>query len=227
MAKNYIATEKGFTLVETLMTLTVIGVIAALTIPTLIENIQLQEAKKAWKNNYSLMAAAYTKALTAAGTSSLLDIPGYDSTLGIKNIFAGQLSTTKNCDSNSYGEGCWTYQVTNLQTPVTSGRGGSPAGSNTTSPGFTLNNGAFVYVSNVGVTNYSSSIRYYAIIFVDVNGDEAPNQPGKDLFGFVVLENSIKPYPYGSTDGYGNACNPDSTDVRLKLACSSDYLYED
>ena len=42
---------KAFTLSEILITLLVIGVIAALTIPQLIQNVQEWSWKQAWKKN--------------------------------------------------------------------------------------------------------------------------------------------------------------------------------
>src|SRR5690349_15587424 len=48
----YFFTSNGFTLAEVLITLTIIGIIASLTIPALMNNIQDQQFKLAFKKAY-------------------------------------------------------------------------------------------------------------------------------------------------------------------------------
>ncbi len=44
--------KKGFTLAEVLITLGIIGIIAAMTIPTLLQNTDEAQLKTAWKKAY-------------------------------------------------------------------------------------------------------------------------------------------------------------------------------
>lgn len=53
--------KKGFTLSEVLITLGIIGVIAAFTIPTLLKNIQDLQYKNAWKKTFSVYSNAIRK----------------------------------------------------------------------------------------------------------------------------------------------------------------------
>jgi len=55
--------HKSFTLAETLITLALIGIVAALTIPTAISKIQDYSYKKAWKSIYADLSNAYSIAL--------------------------------------------------------------------------------------------------------------------------------------------------------------------
>jgi len=52
--------KKGFTLAEILITLTVIGVVAALTIPNLLQNTNQAELKAAWKKTFADVSQAVT-----------------------------------------------------------------------------------------------------------------------------------------------------------------------
>lgn len=61
----------AFTLAEVLITLGIIGVVAAITIPTLVNNIQDQQWKTAYKKAYSTLS----QALLSANTDGLLTVP--------------------------------------------------------------------------------------------------------------------------------------------------------
>ena len=53
--------EKGFTLAEVLVTLVIIGVVAAITIPTLMQNYKQNETSSKLKKFYSMMKQVYLK----------------------------------------------------------------------------------------------------------------------------------------------------------------------
>ena len=59
----------AFTLAEVLITLGIIGVIAAITIPNLINNIQERQLKEAWKKEYSVLNQLYQKIANDNGGS--------------------------------------------------------------------------------------------------------------------------------------------------------------
>lgn len=48
----------AFTLAEVLVTLAIIGVIAAISVPTLLQSTNNAEAKTQWKQNYAVMSQA-------------------------------------------------------------------------------------------------------------------------------------------------------------------------
>lgn len=74
-------------------------------------------------------------------------------------------------------------------------------------------------------------------ILVDVNGDKAPNQMGKDIFGAEVRQEWLKPIGAPSTTGanissYGaSSCSENSTTTAGRFVyisgagCSYKYLY--
>lgn len=61
----------AFTLAEVLITLAIIGVVAAMTIPTLVAKVQNKELETAFKKNYSVIQNAYEKAFDDNGSKGL------------------------------------------------------------------------------------------------------------------------------------------------------------
>ncbi len=65
--KKIIIYKFAFTLAEVLITLGIIGVVAAMTIPTLMKNTQDTELKTAWKKEYSVLSQAFLEIATDNG----------------------------------------------------------------------------------------------------------------------------------------------------------------
>ncbi len=112
--------KRGFTLAEVLITLGVIGVVAAVTMPTLVTNIQ----ERVRKEQVRTVKYKFTKATDKM--NSLGKIGRYESTEKFVEELKNHLSIAKICDSNHLGE-CWggasftnansskTYTVTDLK----------------------------------------------------------------------------------------------------------------
>ena len=60
--------KRGFTLAEVLITLGIIGIVAALTIPTLISKYQERVTITRLKESYSMLAQAYQFAVNKNGS---------------------------------------------------------------------------------------------------------------------------------------------------------------
>lgn len=71
-------TKLAFTLAEVLITITVIGIIAALTLPVLVAKIQKQEYVSQLKETYSIMNEGFRQSLAAEGVTSIADTSVYD-----------------------------------------------------------------------------------------------------------------------------------------------------
>lgn len=173
----------AFTLAEVLITLGIIGVVAALTIPTLLQNQQDQQKVAKLKKEYSVLSQAYTMAVQENGTpdtwitSTAMGDP--TSGMNIFNNLAPYLKISKNC---GFGTGC-------LPVPF------APLDDSDTSQGFVkfqLVDGTIVYLRSWGSVNLPD----VGPIWVDVNGVNGPNQKGKDLFYFILSKDRI--YPAGN-----------------------------
>ena len=99
--------KMGFTLAEIIITLSVIGIVSAITMPRLITNIQeKQRAEQIRTVKYK-----FTKATDTMNSLGL--IGHYNSSLDFVNELSKHLKIAKICDSNNLS-GCWPYEKINL-----------------------------------------------------------------------------------------------------------------
>ena len=160
---------------------------AALTIPTLINNYQKKVTVTRLKTAYSLLTQAITAAEAQHGDVSNWE---RDANIILFNYIAPNLKSEQFTNATNYD-----YQHTmcnNQQTyKFLSGTGmGSPF--NSMSPSIKLANGVCISLNRL---NDNSTTQ--GSIFIDINGTNAPNINGKDLFAFILRFNDGKILPYG------------------------------
>jgi len=167
--------KNGFTLAEVLITLVIIGVIAAMTIPTTIAKYQKEETVSRLKKVYATLLTAYNTAVFEHG-----DIKNWS--FGQPNNIANSVSkyilpylqVAKFCGTNN--RDCTSVdRVTLIGTEsvcikVYSG-GFRPFAS------FQLPDGTILW-------GYNDDDNYL-ILAADINGDKGPNKVGRDTFWFV------------------------------------------
>jgi len=90
--------KPAFTLAEVLVTLVIIGVLATLTIPALITNIQDAQDKSAWKNASSIISQA-TRMLATDNGGSLNGIFGNSDVM--RDKLSTYLSYMQKCDAGT------------------------------------------------------------------------------------------------------------------------------
>ena len=183
---------RGFTLAEVLITLVIIGVIAAMTIPTLMNNTNKQEYVSRLKKTYSVLTQATQKIIAEEGMPRG-DIGGWaTSSEAVYNMYKKYLSNTKEC---GIGTGC--FQGTYLRMNNTTQQ--YDAGRYT----FVLADGTEVGVGNNDFSsdcslNSNGTRNTCQVILVDINGAKGPNEVGRDAFAFSLLENGLVPTGCGS-----------------------------
>ena len=97
--------KKAFTLAEVLITLGIIGVVAALTMPALIAKYKEKETIVRLKKAYSMMSQAYQLAINENGAPENWNLIAQASPEGAENFLntiAPYLKITKNCGRNTY-----------------------------------------------------------------------------------------------------------------------------
>ena len=190
--------KKGFTLAEVLITLVIIGVIAAITIPTLYANYTEQEKYARVKKAYSTLANAMTR-VKADGGAFDFKVSNNNTEL-IKDWFNTYLKKYINTTKICYNErGCWHDGDTkNLNGGnVYCQHTGVGIGDNIVTA--ILADGTFI---NVDSYSKGSIASYFGVdinttdglvVIFDINGSRKPNILGKDIFATVFTENGLVP----------------------------------
>lgn len=180
--KNFIFSSKirlyryGFTLAEVLITLGIIGVIAALTIPNLIANHKAIEMSTRFKTAYSLISQAIERMKADGVSANPADYGDNEFQPTFITYFQGakDCGTFQNAkDNHNCPQNTSTYK--DYSNTITLHQGNLNDGQ------FVLNNGMLVLIENSG--------RGKVQISVYINGvHKKPNRLGHDLFMFN-LEN--------------------------------------
>lgn len=174
--------KAAFTLAEVLITLGIIGVVAAMTMPSLIQNYQEKATVTKLKKCYSLVSQAYVSILNDEGGSDTLQA-GDD--LEMMEKFGKYLKYQKTCGRN---KGCFP----NVTYKSVTGNGYSKWEDDTTYRSRAiLTDGTLIMFNKNVITENENYI--YAQIYVDINGFKGPNQLGRDFFYFYINPEKIVP----------------------------------
>ena len=172
----------AFTLAEVLITLGIIGVVAAMTMPSLIQNYQEKATVTKLKKCYSLVSQAYVSILNDEGGSDTLQA-GDD--LEMMEKFGKYLKYQKTCGRN---KGCFP----NVTYKSVTGNGYSKWEDDTTDRSRAiLTDGTLIMFNKSVITENENYI--YAQIYVDINGFKGPNQLGRDFFYFYINPEKVVP----------------------------------
>lgn len=176
--------KAAFTLAEVLITLGIIGVVAAMTMPSLIQNYQEKATVTKLKKCYSLVSQAYVSILNDEGGSDTLQA-GDD--LEMMEKFGKYLKYQKTCGRN---KGCFP----NVTYKSVTGNGYSKWEDDTTDRSRAiLTDGTLIMFNKSAMWGGNEGNYLYAQIYVDINGFKGPNQLGKDFFYFYISPEKIVP----------------------------------
>ena len=224
--------KKGFTLAEVLITLGIIGVVAALTIPTILNWTFEREAVSKLKKNYSILQSAVTQWQTDSNClGNSYDCPEYDAALdnnsgGVARALAPYFKYANVYYTPTDAVGAtisWLPDNAYFMNGTTRAYAGwvdaLPA-KNQPEFGFSS---YFLLADGTTLMIAGAHHCYYAVI--DINGIKKPNRHGKDLFIASLgspRHKTLSPYaidPYfGGTASPGGAC-PDNSPT---IVCNPD-----
>ena len=223
--------ERAFTLAEFLITLAIIGVIAAMTLPVLMNSTNHAENVVALKKAYEVLNQAYYS-ISAENGNIQNALSGATTPDDFANVFISKLNVAKNCGTtNAKAIGCFTNATFKYLN-------GSDVGNFTTNSAFStiLTNDGISYsfrlesatcsndISNPTETISSPLYKECGRISVDVNGpNKGPFVDGRDLFRFFLTKTGI--YPQGAYPA-NPASAPDDDCSIYGGACTAKVLLE-
>lgn len=206
---GFLMKNRGFTLAEVLITLGIIGVVAAITIPTVLQNSQDKQTISALKKAYSTLTQAFNMSIQDNGnpTSWGIDV---DYRQALKKMIP-YLKIMKDCSDGSAG--CFPN--------VTYGSFNESAYNNisdenynsATYPKVQLADGTLIVVpsDHMGETSAICNNQFGPtdslknecyVYYVDINGFKGPNEYGIDTFAFYLTKSGIVPAGTQAEDNY-------------------------
>ena len=189
----------AFTLTEVLITLSIIGVISALTVPTLVNNYQKKAEVVQIRKIMNDIQSAIDMYITEEGKSKFSATPYYKD--NINNLIINKLKYVKSCAANTTG--CFASEV---YMPIDSGD----------SEEFKCPGVSYLLANSAAICMVKKATGIITVN-VDVNGQEGPNIGGRDMFEFYI--NSLGEIRYCSNGT--NSGGPCDTE---KNGCTSSNI---
>ena len=214
----------AFTLAEVLITLGIIGVVAAMTMPSLVQNYQKKALETGLKKSYSVLSQAVQRMIEEDGEIPSRASVGStnDNWVAFEKSLSQHLKIVKYCSysSNGMSNKCisgdsfasWfgsTYKSYNKKTLGTAVWWFDDGM-------YVLADGSFLFL-DVSVSND-------VLLNIDINGSKAPNALGHDVFLFAIDHETGKLRPYGGEtkdDTTQKLCDKISNDGNNGLGCTA------
>ena len=218
---------KAFTLAEVLVTLTIIGVVSSMTIPTLMNKNKEVQTISVLKNTYSTLSNAIRRSEIENGKIDEWSVgEGYNEGSQIFiNYIIPYLKDIKKCKTQE--KGCFAEEYKTLN-GSNFAQWNNPNTSSYTNA-IILNNGVSVSFFSYPEGTSSTSSNAFASITVDINGLQKPNKAGVDLFYFYIDTRGLFPTSDKTRTGewdINKSCNIKSSWDRNGLGCTAWVVYK-
>lgn len=204
----------AFTLAEVLITIGIIGVVAALTLPGVIENVQEKILINQLKVAYNRVNTAVQMATEEYGTIDTWGETSAERIQKFKEIMPEYLKIVKMCPKGV--KGCQPDGYLGCTGKTQANSGAQTLWTSTNS--MVLENGMIlIFPDDDGNYDCSKNIKTYSYdvskkeefwlwtcfgINIDINGLKKPNRTSEDYFGFYVVQDGIVPKGTQGTDGW-------------------------
>ena len=185
------AKRVAFTLAEVLITLGIIGVVAAMTIPTLIANYTEKATISRLKKAYSTLANVYRLSMIENGSAAVM---GSTTNVNVEEYvtkyFLPYFSGAKICKTYSecgYSSNSpylaeagneWAFQVVDASRRIP----------------IMANDGMYYWFALAQGADNEGNPLPTKVVYVDINGAQKPNRVCADMFVFTRTENGIVPF---------------------------------
>lgn len=194
--------SNGFTMAEVLITLGIIGVVAAITLPALIEKVDFYVRKQQFKKVYNTLSSALARTFADNGGYYSECYYDYGSADPFTNgsecaelvySLKNRLNILKVCNNNALEGGCISSEMKGTDTILKESdsdlddedillQTGGCAGFREAN--IKNRNAAWVLSDGTIIGFYGSTLKLF---FVDINGLKRPNKWGYDIFGFSLV----------------------------------------
>lgn len=216
--------KKAFTLAEVLITLGIIGVVAALTIPTLVNNYRKKQFETGLKKEYSVLLQALD--MYKQENETPLKREDCATHAAFKKAIQPYLKVLVDCgNANDNGAGKCLKIAYEANNPTYKTFSGNPARENLFDDGqLILNDGSQLFFENIG--GYKAPV----YVSIDVNGyNKLPNKWGEDLFTFQLMDDGkLLPMGADGTDSKNKEtyCSRTSLNIFNGIACANRAIYD-
>ena len=238
--------KSAFTLAEVLITLGVIGVVAAITLAVLIQNYQKMVWTKQLQKSYSTLNQGFQKMLADDGVGLLSQTETFSSIGGSLNNGSNGAQYKSCTNSNALdSDNCKDFYKnlgkyfkiisiknrTNYQTYYLDGSETPSYYGFSSGNTIYLADGSMIILYTFYSQDHSNNINNQmkgrvGIFNIDINGNKGPNKWGRDIFYFQLGDNGLV-YPYGShatseydsTNGDPEKYHWSSSNCRSMSAC--------
>lgn len=221
----------AFTLAEVLIVLGIVGIVAEMTIPTLVSTFQDQTAVAALKTEANNLQQAITMACATEGNIDdwYSGIMTNDANAAINTILVKYLKVVNNCDYNNTITATCTSLIPTQYTYLNK----STSISYPSYSKMQLADGSTLFFTATVLSNVIGYVAFY----IDVNGLKGPNQFGYDLFVFSVLGEKyaksvnqqakvLVPYQYAAGDLNQNCSTKLGGNIGKGILCAAWPYYQ-
>ena len=185
--------KAAFTLAEVLITLGIIGVVAAMTLPSLIQNYQKKALATQTQKFYSMMSQAVKQYMADYGVDDLRNTPlasdNYEDTnspeaiASIRDFVTKYLKVVKECeyienDDGTHDSSCYQAEYRRIDNSISTAFSFFD---------YILADGSAIMIGYSG----NKDTPYPISLYVDVNGKKGPNKYGYDFLGMSIFYDGV------------------------------------
>ena len=223
---HHLLRKTAFTLAEVLITLGIIGVVAALTMPTLINNINKKHWIAGYKKAYSELSQIHQLLNSETGGSYMVECGDFDDVC-LKNLFAEKVKVIESCkgdipnkcqgkstflDGSTWNQASGSVNINDNQWP-----------SIVTASGYSVKFRFHGNDCSENIDGFSGKLTTCGWMQVDVNGLKKPNVVGKDIYLINIYKNKLVPFSLNNAD---EETLKEDCLHGIGVGCSTIYLYE-
>ena len=174
---NFSLKSAAFTLAEVLVTLGIIGVVSAMTVPTLMQNYQRQSYVTQLHKTYNEMSQALLRYQTDRNALNLREA-GMSSQAEVNNFISSYFKVVNSCLDSSTVTPCFANQSEYKKIS-----GATASGFDNDADGLGM---SFVLANGTSIRPWLSNGVNFIVMVVDVNGQKGPNILGRDFFDMCI-----------------------------------------